>query len=224
MDSRCPHGRGVRPPVFRRVGVSRFICCPEAAERRSDACGLVADPDEHPDEEEGGVQRTVGLDQRADREVVLVRSRIDAEHLPAQDHHDERQPRRDAAERRARASEALAGPRVTDWFETPAPAPTPPPAPECNVDEDDRDYGHEPRDLRGARRPVVAADPTAPGTQRDDGNADDHAVAAHHTGLSQTGGREMPRAARSMPTGRIHASREGPPMQAGSRLLTGGVR
>ena len=64
---------------------------------RTHARRLVADPDENPDQEERGVQRAVGLGQRADREVVLVWPAVDTERVPGERRHNQREPRRDAA-------------------------------------------------------------------------------------------------------------------------------
>ena len=149
------------------------------ASRCTDPGGLVADPNEDPDEQQRGVQRSVGLGQRADGQVVLVRPGVDAEHVPGQRDHDQRQPGRHAAERRSRASSPVPRPRVARRLQAPAQAAPVLPRQQCEVDEEHRDQGDQPRDLRRHGRPVVAAHPTAPGAQRESGNADDDTAATH---------------------------------------------
>jgi len=68
-----------------------------AVDRRADTRSLISHADEYPHQEEGGVQRTVGLGQSADRQVVLVRPGINAENFPGHDHRNEPQPGRNAA-------------------------------------------------------------------------------------------------------------------------------
>ena len=61
------------PPVSGRFGSAAAGSIePRASPRRPYPCRLVADPDEEPHEQEGGIQRPVGLRQRVDRQVVLV--------------------------------------------------------------------------------------------------------------------------------------------------------
>jgi hypothetical protein len=66
----------------------------------------VADPHEHPDEEEDCVQGAERLGQRADRQVVLVRAGVDAEYVPRRRECDHDQPRRHPAQREPAAAAA----------------------------------------------------------------------------------------------------------------------
>ena len=191
------HRGGQRTSAFGGVGISRVLPDLHRVEGCPDPCGLVADAHEHPHQEEGSVEGPVGLGQRADRQVVLVRARVDAEPVPGQRDPDEHQPGRDAAERRPRTAPVDPRPRVAHRFEMPAEWATRLPAPQRDVDEEHRPEGDAPRDLRGRRRPVEAAHPTAPGAQRDAGNADDHAAGTHgHRSIP--GGRDAVAVLRSL--------------------------
>ena len=135
MGSHRSHCHGERAPMSGSLRWALMIRCPGVVERCADTGGLVPDPDEHPDKEEAGVQRTVRLRQSADREVVLVRPRVDAEDLPGHHHDDQHQPGHHAPECRPAAATAPPGPRLVHGCQVPCRWPSRPPAPQCEVDQ-----------------------------------------------------------------------------------------
>jgi hypothetical protein len=147
---------------------------------------LIPHADEYPDQEEGRVQRSIGLGQRADRQVVLARPGIDAENLPGHDHDDESQPGRNPPQRLPCAATTGPGPGFTDWLKAEARPSNPGAAPQSDVERGHRARGDQPRDLRTRRCSLKAARPTAPGAQRQSGRALGNDVATHGAGLSQT--------------------------------------
>ncbi len=110
------------PEAGWRVPPDRCDSVARVGRRRPHPRRLVTDPHEHPDEQEAGVQRPVGLGQRADRQVILVGSGVDAEHVPGQRHREEHQPGSDTPQGPPAAAAARTRPRLGDGFETPAEA------------------------------------------------------------------------------------------------------
>src|SRR5580658_9569179 len=105
--------------MIRSLGSLLAEACSTAFDGRTEARCLVTDPDEHPDEKQGGVQRTVRLSQSANGEVVLVRTAVDAEDFPRQHDQDQCQPQRHTAQCGSAATSAGPGPRLARGTEKP---------------------------------------------------------------------------------------------------------
>jgi hypothetical protein len=170
------------------VSLGRFCTAPSiaAVARRAKTRHFVTHADEYPDQEEGRVQRSIGLGQCADRQVVLVRPVVDAESLPGHDDADECQPGRNAPQRLPCAATAGPGPGFTGWLETGALPFGPGAVPQSDVECGHCCCGDQPCDLRTRRCSMKAAHPTAPGAERQGGHACPNDVATHGAGLSQT--------------------------------------
>ena len=179
----CWPDRGRRRSTLRPMGRSR------GAGRAPGH--LVAHAGRHPHGQQRGVQRSVGLGERADRLLRLVRSGAQPEDVPCQGHHDQSEPRRQPDQGAPRPATSGSRPRLGGCVEVPSARLGPLPS-QRQVDGHDGGHGAHPGDLRRRTAAVEAADPPAPGAERQRAEQHDEATAAHGIGLAQHRARQGP--------------------------------
>ena len=107
--------------------------CRPRLQRRADPGRLVTDPDQDPDQQERRVQGPIGLGQGTDREVVLVRPGVDAEHVPRKCDKQEDQPGCDTSQGEPAPAASATWPGVPGAGQAPTEVLAARPSPQCGV-------------------------------------------------------------------------------------------